>query len=467
MTSPDRLACVQALRQALGPDVVTPAPGIDAAYLGDWAVKMTSGAPTALVRPRAVAEVSTALRLCHAHHVPVVPQGGRTGLVGGATPMDGAVVLALERFTGIEHLDTASSTMTVRAGTPLQLVQETARQADLFFPLDLGARGSCQVGGVISTNAGGNRVIRYGMTRDLVLGLEVVLMDGTVVTSLNTLIKNNAGLDIRQVFIGSEGTLGVITRAVLRLYPAPRSTSTAFVAVPDYARVVALLRHAQAALGGTLSAFEMMWPDFYRLMTTGVPGMPQPLPLGSPAYVLLEALGSEPEPDQARFERMLEAAAERDLITDAAIAQSPADARAFWQVRDASAEFPRLGWSAKGFDIGIPTGQLGAFVEACRTALTRRWTTAQTAFFGHIGDSNLHLHAYVPGGPQPQHEIEEVVYGTVREWSGTVSAEHGIGLLKRPYLGHTRSPQEIGVMRALKRALDPEGLLNPGKIFDA
>jgi FAD/FMN-containing dehydrogenase len=237
------------------------------------------------------------------------------------------------------------------------------------------------------------------------------------------------------------------------------------VAAPDYDRVVALLRHAQAALGGTLSAFEMMWPDFYTLMTTQVPGMPQPLPLGSPAYVLIEALGSEPEPDLARFERMLETAAEADLLTDAVVAQSPADARAFWTVRDGSGDFPRIGWPGKSFDIGIPTARIGAFVEACTSDLRARWSTAETAFFGHIGDSNLHLHVKVRDGEQPQEEIEEVVYSTVRAWSGTVSAEHGIGVIKRRYLGHSRTPQEIAVMRAIKQALDPKGLLNPGKVL--
>jgi FAD/FMN-containing dehydrogenase len=465
MTTDTRAAVVDALSRALGPGDVTPAEQIDDRYLRDWVMALSSGAPAALVRPRTTEDVSTVLRLCHERNIVVVPQGGRTGLVGGATPVDGAVIISLERMTGIEELDPAGSTMTVRAGTPLQTVQEAAQQAGLFFPLDLGARGSCHIGGTVATNAGGNRVIRYGMTRDLVLGLEVVLADGTIVTSLNTLIKNNAGLDIRQIFIGSEGTLGIITRVVLRLYPAPRSTCTAMVAAPDYDRVVALLRHAQAALGGTLSAFEMMWPDFYTLMTTQVPGMPQPLPLGSPAYVLIEALGSEPEPDLARFERMLETAAEADLLTDAVVAQSPADARAFWTVRDGSGDFPRIGWPGKSFDIGIPTARIGAFVDACKADLQARWSTAETAFFGHIGDSNLHLHVKVRDGEQPQEEIEEVVYGTVRAWSGTVSAEHGIGVIKRRYLGHSRSPEEIAVMRAIKHALDPKGLLNPGKVL--
>jgi FAD/FMN-containing dehydrogenase len=462
----DTPAIVAALTHVLGVDEVTTGDGIDARYLRDWVSALSTGLPAALVRPRTVEQVSAALRVCHDLNVAVVPQGGRTGLVGGATPLAGSVVISMDRFTGIEDLDTAGATMTVRAGTALQTVQEAAEQAGLFFPLDLGARGSCQIGGNVATNAGGNRVIRYGMTRDLVLGLEVVLADGTIVTSLNTLIKNNAGLDVRHVFIGSEGTLGVITRVVLRLYPAPRSTCTALVAVPTYARVVLLLRHAQAALGGTLSAFEMMWPDYYTLMTTRVPGMPQPLPLGSEAYVLIEALGSEPAPDLARFERMLESATEQEWVADAVIAQSAADARAFWQVRDASGEFPRLGWPSKGFDIGIPTRGLGAFVEACRAALCARWPSAQTAFFGHIGDSNLHLHVKVTDGDQPQDEINAIVYGQVREWAGTISAEHGIGTVKRPYLGHSRTPAEIAVMRTLKHALDPKGIMNPGKILD-
>jgi FAD/FMN-containing dehydrogenase len=465
MTADTRASVLAALIRALGPDAASAPADIDRRFLGDWVMTLTTGAPSALVRPRTTEEVSVVLRICHAMDVPVVPQGGRTGLVGGATPVDGCVIVSLDRLAGIDEVDAAGSTMTVRAGTPLQTVQEAAQQAGLFFPLDLGARGSCQIGGTVATNAGGNRVIRYGMTRDLVLGLEVVLADGTILRSLNTLIKNNAGLDVRQLFVGSEGILGIVTRVVLRLYPAPRSTCTAFVACPDYERVVALLRHAQAGLGGTLSAFEMMWPDFYALMTTLVPGMPRPLPVGSAGYVLIEALGSEPEPDLARFERMLEAAAEADLLTDAAVAQSPTEARAFWQVRDGSGDFPRIGWPGKSFDIGIPTPKIGAFVERCRAALTQAWPTTETAFFGHIGDSNLHLHVKVTDGEQPQEAIEAVVYDQVREWGGTTSAEHGIGVVKRPYLGYSRTPEEIAVMRAVKRALDPKGILNPGKIL--
>jgi FAD/FMN-containing dehydrogenase len=453
----EQLAAVVGAEYVLGGDAI---PG---RCLGDWMLAMSEGTPLALVRPRTTGEVSACLALCHREGVAVVPQGGLTGVVGGATPVDGCVVLSLERMTGIEGVDSAASTMTVAAGTPLQAVQEAAAHAGLFFPLDLGARGSAQVGGLIATNAGGNRVIRYGMMRDLVLGLEVVLADGTVVTALNHLIKNNASLDVKQVFIGSEGTLGVITRAVLRLHPKPRTTCTAFCALPDFDAVLSLLRRTKSASAGALSAFEVMWPDFYSLVTTRVPGVVSPLPQGSPLYALVEVLGGDPDHDQERFEALLGAAIEAGEITDAAIAQSESDARAMWQVRDAPGEFPRVFWPSVAFDIGIPTGQLGGFVDASRAALLNRWPASEHLYYGHIGDSNLHLVTRVSEGPQPVHEIEDLIYGLVRDWKGTVSAEHGIGVLKQPYLSYCRSEAEIDTMRRLKRALDPRGILNPGK----
>jgi FAD/FMN-containing dehydrogenase len=458
-------SALDALARAASGDL-TRGVDIPARYLRDWSVAMTSGTPLALIRPPSTAVVSAVLAACHERGIPVVPQGGLTGLVGGATPIDQCVIVSLERMTGIEDLDRAAATMTVRAGTPLEAVQQAAAEADLFFPLDLGARGSSQVGGLIATNAGGNRVIRYGMMRDLVLGLEVVLADGTVVTALNTLLKNNAGLDVRQVFVGSEGTLGVVTRAVLRLHPRPRSRATAFCAVASYERALALLQRARSASAGSLSAFEVMWPDYYGMVTSRVPGLPRPLPAGAPLYVLLDVLGGDPSADQARFEAMLASAAEVDIITDAAIAQSDTEALDFWKVRDATGEFPRMFWPHVAFDIGIPTRHIGSFVDACAPLLRARWPDMETAFYGHIGDSNLHLCAKaVPTGPQPEEAVEDLVYGLVREWHGTVSAEHGIGLHKRPYLSYCRSPEEIAVMRALKQALDPKGILNPGKIF--
>jgi FAD/FMN-containing dehydrogenase len=302
------------------------------------------------------------------------------------------------------------------------------------------------------------------MTRDLVLGLEVVLADGTVLTSLNKLVKNNAGLDTRQVFIGSEGILGIVTRVVLKLHPQPRSQAVAFCAVDHYDRVPLLLRHARATIGASLSAFEVMWPDFYGLVTASADA-PRPLPAGAGAYVLIEALGANDVEDRRHFDEMLSTALEAGLVQDGVVARSAGEAGEFWRVRDASGEFPRLLWPNVAFDIGIPVRAIGRFVEACALALRAKWPDVRTAFFGHVGDSNVHLNVNVHPGDQPEDEIDALVYGLVREWGGTVSSEHGIGLLKRPYLSYTRTPAEIALMRTFKRALDPKNILNPGKVL--
>jgi FAD/FMN-containing dehydrogenase len=461
----DVATLLRALEEAVGRDQVLTGDAIDARYLHDWYMTITDGAPFAVVRPATTAEVSAVLRACSASRVGVVPQGGRTGLAGGATPVDGCVVLALERMSGIEEIDAASATMTVRAGTPLQAVCDAARDAGFLFPLDLGARGTCQIGGNIATNAGGNRVIRYGMARELVLGLEVVLADGTVVSSMNKMLKNNTGYDLKQAFIGSEGTLGVITRAVLRLQPEPKSVCTALCAVADYDNGVRLLRAAQQALAGTFSAFEMMWPDFYELVTRKVAGLTSPLPYGYGAYVLVESLGSDQAADQSRFEQALHDAVQQGIVVDAVVAKSGAESASLWRIRDASAEFPRIFWPHVKFDISIPTADIGKFVRSTVASLRARWRDAETVTFGHIGDSNIHFEVKVGDAGQPDKEVSDIVYAGVRQWNGSVSAEHGIGLLKRAYLGYSRSPAELQLMRTLKQALDPQGILNPGKIL--
>lgn len=453
------------LRAAVGADQVLHGAGLDQRYLGDWMTSAPAGTPLAVVRPETTAEVSAILKACHAYRVPVVPQGGLTGLAGGAVPVQGCVALSLERMSRIEGIDPAAATLTAHAGTPLQTIQEAAHEAGFLFPLDLGARGSCRIGGNLSTNAGGNRVLRYGMARDLVLGLEVVLADGTVLTHMNKMLKNNTGYDLKQLFIGSEGTLGVITRVVLRLYPQPRSTCTALCAVEDYAAVLRLLNHVKSSLGSTLSAFEMMWPDFYECAVTGLPHLGEPLPRGQGGYILVEAMGTDQTPDQERFETVLGEAIEMGCVRDAVIAQNETDARALWSVRDASGEFHRTFWPHVGFDVSIPTGQLGDFVAACKARLQAHWPRAETVFFGHVGDSNVHIAVRVGRDAQPEAAIEEVVYGLVGEWQGSISAEHGIGLLKRPYLKYSRQPAELALMWRIKQALDPLGILNPGKVL--
>ncbi|WER48689.1 FAD-binding oxidoreductase [Cupriavidus sp. WKF15] len=442
---------------------------IETRFRKDWYAPLDAESPLAVARPRSTAEVSAVLAICNRHRQPVVPQGGLTGLAGAATPAGGELVLSLERMRGVEEIDPQAGTMTVLAGTTLQAAQEAARAANWLFPVDLGARGSCQIGGNIATNAGGNRVIRYGMMRDQVLGLEAVLAEGTVVSSLNKMQKNNAGYDLRQLFIGSEGTLGVITRAVLRLAPLPAATQTALCALGSYDDVVALLRHAQRRLSGRVSAFEAMWADFYELVTTRVAGVRAPLPAGAPFYVLIDLQGNDARQDGAAFESMLESAMEAGLVTDAAVASSEKEAESFWKLRDAVAEFPVMWAPNAAYDVSLPIGRIGRFAESLRSAVLARWPHAELVNFGHVGDSNLHVSVYFPGATAadfPEHEISEVLYPKVSEFEGSISAEHGIGTHKKPFLGHSRTPDALALMRLLKRSLDPSNILCPGRVID-
>ncbi len=357
--------------------------------------------------------------------------------------------------------------MTVEAGCILQNVTEAADSQGLFFPLDLGARGSATIGGNISTNAGGNRVIRYGMAREMVLGLEAVLADGTVLTSLNRLLKNNAGYDLKQLFIGTEGTLGIVTRAVLRLRPKPGSNAVALAAVDEFASLPRLLRHVERGLSGCLSAFEVMWEDFYQLVTTAPAKGHAPLAYGHPYYVLIEQLGSDENADMAQFERVLGEALELGMIADAVIAKSEAERSAIWSLRDDVGQCMR-NWPIFTFDVSLPIVGMESYVEAVRARLQAQWAARMTLMvFGHLGDCNLHLIVGVgEGGPDTRRAVEGVIYGLLEGRSGSVSAEHGIGLEKRRYLSSSRSQGEIALMRQLKRALDPHNILNPGKVFE-
>lgn len=454
----------EALVAALGPELVRTGDDIPLRNWNDWA-GLAPQRPLALVRPRSTAEVAETLRLCNHYRIPVTPQGGLTGLAGGARPEANGVALSLERFSGVEDIDAASASMLVRAGTTLQAAQEAAAEAGFFLPLDLGARGSCQIGGNIATNAGGNRVIRFGMAREMVLGLEAVTADGTVLSGLNRLIKNNAGFDLKQIFVGSEGTLGIVTRAVLRLQPRPTSTAAAFCGLRDYPAVVELLQRARHSLGGLLSAFEVMWPVFLDTMLAECPHLKRPLHGAHGMYVLLEAQGFDPEHDAARFEHLLEDMLADGLLGDAVVARSEADIRRLWEIRDAVAEFPRIFGPHSNFDIGLLPQRAGAYVERLWSLLQARFTSIRAVFFGHLGDGNLHVVTNVPEGVTA-HAVEETVYGLVREFGGTISAEHGIGTIKKPWLPLIRSPAEIALMRCLKRALDPNNILNPGKVVD-
>lgn len=419
----------------------------------------------ALTYPRSTRQISAILKFCNEHRIPVQPQGGMTGLAGGGVPVGPCVVISMERMRAIRELDVASATITVEAGVVMEAVQKAADAADLFFPLDLGGRGSCQIGGNLSTNAGGNRVLRFGMARDLVVGVEAVLADGTVIDSLRKVLKNNTGYDLRQLFIGAEGTLGIITAVVLRLFPKPQSVCTGIFAVDDYEGVLEILKGARTGFGPQLTAFEVMWPDFYQLGTVGL-GRKPPLPTGAGVYVLLETMGLDPEADQRRYESVISEALGSGIVNDAIIAQSLREAGDLWAVRDSPGEWQRTAhWPQLSFDVSAPTGEIGALVTEIGAMLSARWPQLRAVYFGHAADGNLHASVGMGGHSVPESQIEEAVYGIASRRRGSISAEHGIGSLKRKFLHYSRSPEEIALMQAIKRAMDPNGILNPGKIF--
>lgn len=455
-------AMAAVLRAALGADAV-----LDAAAAAERPTSYWNAAPmqaALLLRPRDTVGVSTALRECHARGVPVVTHGGLSGCVEGAVADARSVVLSTERLRAIEEIDPLGPTVTVQAGANLQAVQEAVREQGLYLPLDLGARGTCTVGGNAATNAGGVNVIRYGMMRSRVLGLEAVLADGTVIDSMNRMLKNNAGYDLKQLFIGSEGTLGVITRLVLRLDEAPRSRCTALLALNSFTAVAGLLKRLQQQLGGQLCAYEAMWGDHYRAVT--VPGAHRPpLPREHAFYVLIETEGAQAEADAATFEAALASALEHGLADDAVIAQSDAERGALWAVRE---DFSALYRTPPVFlyDVSLPIRDMEAYVDDVLRRLRRRWPQGFCHVMGHIGDGNLHLFVHPGEAGEDQHaQSDTEVYEALAPYGGSVSAEHGIGTEKRSWLRLSRSPAEIALMRTLKQALDPRNILNPGKVL--
>jgi len=455
------------LEQCVGPGViVAPDAHNVMRHLRDYGVAGSPGTEIlALAYPRNTQDVSRLLEYCNARRIPVQPQGGMTGLAGGGVPIGPCVVVSLERMRSIREIDPATATITVEAGVLMETVQKAAAAADLFFPLDLGGRGSCQIGGNVSTNAGGNRVLRFGMARDLVLGIEAVLADGTVIDSLRKVIKNNTGYDVRQLFIGAEGTLGIVTAVVLRLFPKPRSVCTGICALADYGRVLALLSAARAGLGSQLTAFEVMWPSFFELGTAAM-GRKPPLPPGAGAYVLIETMGADSEADQQRYEAVIGAALEAGIVDNAVIAQSQREMAELWRVRDSPGEWQRTAhWPQLSFDVSAPTGEIGDLVADLEALLSARWPRLRTVYFGHVADGNLHASVGMAGHSVAAEDIEDAFYEVASRRRGSISAEHGIGSLKRKYLHLTRSAAEIALMRSIKDAMDPNGILNPGKIF--
>jgi FAD/FMN-containing dehydrogenase len=457
---------VQALREALGGDVDAV---LDPARIPDRPASSWDKRPlqaAGLAGPPTTGEVAKVLALCHGRNQSVVTHGGLTGCVEGAVAGSDAVVLSLERMNRIEEIDPVGRTATVEAGVVLQTLQDTVREHGLLFPVDLGARGSCTVGGNVATNAGGISVIRYGMTRQRVLGLEAVLADGTVISSMNRMLKNNAGYDLKQLFIGSEGTLGVVTRVVVRLEEAPVSRNTALVAMADFGKVTALLKRLQQALGGQLSAYEVMWGDYFREVTT--PGWHRaPMDRSFPYYVVLDAEGAHPDADAEQFLDAIGQAAEEGMVAEVVIPRSETERNALWAIRE---NFQALYQRKPVFlyDVSLPIREMEAYVAEVQARIKRRWRHSRCDVLGHIGDGNLHffVNPGVEGDYAAQHaESDEEVYAPLEHIGGSISAEHGIGTEKRGHLGISRSSAEIELMRVLKRSLDPKNLLNPGKVI--
>ena len=441
----------------------------------------------ALVKPANTQQVSDVLKTCAEFGQPVVTHGGVTGLANGEKSTTDDIILSLERLNKIESVDVVNRTMTVQAGCVLQSIHETANDNGLLYGVDLGARGSCTIGGNISTNAGGLSVLRYGMTRDQILGLEVVLADGTIITALNSLIKNNAGYDLKQLFIGSEGTLGVVTRAVLKLRPATPTRNTALVAFEQFDQITNTLSLVSAELNKNLNAFEIIWNEFYHLATNPeITGTSRaPLSRDYYAYAIIESRGTSEEADSRQFEETLEHLLEKEFITDAVIAQSETEQKDIWQIRE-NVDISLRHSPLFVYDVSLPVNHMDSYVDEIRSKTRELWPEAEVHAYGHLADSNLHISI----APKPENFIRDTREQPVKiqafneqetEWyetankivfqpltaiGGSISAEHGIGLLKKKYLPYSRSEEEISTMQLLKKSLDPDGILNPGKIID-
>jgi FAD/FMN-containing dehydrogenase len=454
------------LIEVLGKDKVLLGKALNNRYVHIWKMNQPLSA-RCVVLPKTTEEVSDILKICHTHQQPIVIHGGLTNLVGSTNTEKTEVVISLEKMNQIEEIDEQSRTITVQAGVILENVHNAVKDRNLLFPLNFGAKGSAQVGGIISTNAGGLRVFRYGMTRNLVLGIEAVLADGTIVSSLKKIIKDNSAYDLKQLFIGSEGTLGIVTKAVLKLVEAPKSRNSAFVAFNDYDKVIDFLKYMDSGLAGTLSGFELIWKKCYEGMTTPPAKMKPPLPYSYNYYVLIESLGNHQENDRQKMQDLLEVAFEKELILDAALAHSDADLQWFWTIREDVHAIVSQANNDHHFDISLPISKIGEVIPMIESELYKIPEVEIVYCFGHVADGNIHLVIGKENDSKALKErIDHVVYGPLKALGGSVSAEHGIGVNKKAYLHLCRSETEIALMKTIKRALDPNNLLNRGKIFD-
>ncbi len=436
-----------------------------APYMREWRDLWPGRSPLVL-RPSDTGQVSEIANLCNESGTAVVPQSGNTGLVGGQMPTGTEVLLSLDRMAKIIEVDAENYTITVEAGTILKTVQDAATQVDRLFPLSLASEGSARIGGNLSSNAGGLNVLAYGNARDLCLGLEVVLADGRIWNGLKKLRKDNTGYDLKNLFIGAEGTLGIITAAVLKLYPKPRRYDTAFIAVPSVKAAVALLALVKAESGNRVVTFELM-PEIAMDFTIKHMGVSNPLATPSPWYVLTELADATP----GSFEQILELALQQGLLTDASLAQSEAQRQTLWAIRELMPESQRHEGGSIKHDVSVPLSQIPAFIEEGAVAVERFMPGARLMCFGHMGDGNMHFNVSQPVGMDKQkfldqwHDMNWAVFDVVLKHGGSISAEHGIGQLKRDDMLRVKSTVELAMMRDIKNLLDPKGIMNPGKVL--
>jgi FAD/FMN-containing dehydrogenase len=463
---------VQRLREIVGERGLV-ARGESAPYETDWR-DAYHGRAAAVVRPASTEEVARVAALLAQLRVPMVPQGGNTSLCGASVPDDSGrqVVVSLARMNRVRHVDPENNTMTAEAGCVLAALQQVAEEHGRLFPLSLGAQGSCQIGGNLSTNAGGTGVLRYGNTRELVLGLEVVLPDGRIWDGLRSLRKDNTGYDLKHLFIGAEGTLGIITAAVLKLFPSPRSQSTAFVAVQDPAAAVALLSHLRNRCGERITGFELIARICLDLVFRHIPGSRDPLPASHPWYVLVELSDSTAGGAlEELLQDALASAVEAGLVQDAAMAASRSQQGDFWKLRENISEAQKVEGPSIKHDVSVPVSLVPDFIARADARLKERFPDIRIVAFGHVGDGNIHYNCSKSERGEAQAfydlapEVNHVVYETVTELNGSISAEHGLGVLKREEIKRYKSDLELELMRSIKRTLDPHGLMNPGKVL--
>ncbi len=463
---------LEALKSLLGPGGFIDDPADMAPYLTEWRDRWHGDTPL-VARPHDTAQVADVVAFCARNGLKLVPQGGHTGLCGGAMPHSGAgeVVLSLGRLNRVRAIDPDGFTMTLEAGCVLAAAQQAAADADRLFPLSLSSEGSAQIGGVLSTNAGGNAVLRYGNARDLVLGLEVVLADGRIWNGLRGLRKDNTGYDLKQLFVGSEGTLGIITAAVLKLFPAPRQQETALVAVPSVADAVRLLALAKEASGDRVNSFELIPRLGMEFVVRHMPGNRDPLSAPSPWYVLIDLTTAASGTDLAdAMQALLESALERNLVADAVVAQSKAQRDDLWRLRESLSESQKYEGGSIKHDVSVPIGRISAFIERATAAVEALIPGIRPVPFGHLGDGNIHFNLNQPIDMSRQvfldrwEEVNVVVHDIVAALDGSVSAEHGVGQLKVDEIARYKSPVEMGLMHRIKRAMDPMNTLNPGKV---